>query len=42
MEMGEHIAKGVLKLEPENWSLKILQIFCCYQTWKLLLPTGIS
>ncbi len=34
--------ENILLKEFSNSSLKILQIFCCYQTCMLLLPTGIS
>ncbi len=37
VEMGEHIAKVVLELEPE-----MLQFMCCYQTSMLQLAAGIS
>jgi hypothetical protein len=37
VEMGEHVAKWVL-----NWSLKLLQVICCHQTFMLVLAIGIS
>jgi pentatricopeptide repeat protein len=39
VEMGEHIAKQVVELDEGNWTSLAT---CCYQTYTLLLASGIT